>query len=191
EKFLQTFTHQAASPDTETNVHQYEVADTRTGASHVLVDAPISVYGSEMAWSPDSKSVVVAGMYLPLNVDDPAERALRKANTFLVEFNIANGDFTAISHDDLRLLQWDPAANAVICDVGRLDSLNGKTTPKAYFRKSGEKWSKVTDVKPTPRSLPDIVLEEDANTPPRMFAIDAATGRKSLLMDLNPQFENL
>jgi hypothetical protein len=196
EKFLQTFTHQAASPDTATNVHQYEVADTRTGASHVLVDAPISVYGSEMAWSPDNKSVVVAGMYLPLNVSDPAEQALRRANTFLVEFNIANGDFTAISHDDLRLLQWDPAANAVICDVGRLDSLNGKTTPKAYFRKSGEKkngekWSKITDVKQTPRSLPDIVLEEDANTPPRMFAIDAAAGRKSLLMDLNPQFENL
>lgn len=191
ERFLQTFTHQAVSPDSETNVYQYEVADTRTGASHALVDAPISIYGSEMAWSPDNKSVVVSGMYLPLNVDNPAEVALRKANTFLVEFNIANGDFLAISHDDLRLLQWNAEENVVICDVGRLESLNGKTTPKAYFRKSGEKWSQVTDIRQTSRALPDIVLEEDANTPPRIFAIDPATGRKSLLVDLNPQFENL
>jgi len=192
EKFLQTFAHQAASPDTESLIFQYEVADTRTGASHVLVDAPIQVYGSEMAWSPDSKSVVVAGTYLPLNVDNPAERALRKAKTFLVEFNIANGDFIAISHDDLRVLQWDPVANAVICDVGRLDSLSGKTTRKAYFRKSGGTWSKASaPERAAAPPLPDIVLEEDANTPPRMFAIDPPTGRKSLLMDLNPQFKNL
>jgi dipeptidyl aminopeptidase/acylaminoacyl peptidase len=191
EKFLQTFTHQNASPDTETNVHQYEVADMRTGASHVLVDAPIQVFGSEMAWSPDGKSVVVAGIYLPLNVDDPAERALRRANSFLAEFNIANDDFISISHDDLRLLQWDRGTNAVICDVGRLDSLDGKATPKAYFRKSGETWSRVTSVEQIAHTLPDIVLEEDVNTAPRMFAIDSSTGRRSLLMDLNPQFESL
>lgn len=192
EKFLQTFAQQAASPDTETAIYQYEVADTRMGASHVLVDAPISLFGSELAWSADSKSVVVAGIYLPLNVENPAERALRKASTFLVEFNIANGDFIVISHDDLRLLQWDPGANTVTCDVGRLDSLNGKATPKAYFRKSGGTWSKGSaPAQAATPPLPDIVLEEDVNTPPRMFAIDPPTGRRSLLMNLNPQFENL
>ena len=39
--------------------------------------------------------------------------------------------------------------------------------------------------------LPDIVLDEGMNTPPRIVAIDPSTGRKSLLMDLNPQFQNL
>ena len=61
-----------------------------------------------MAWSPDSKSVVVSDVYLPLNVDDPAERALRKAHTFLVEFKIPSRQFVKISQEDLRLLNWDP-----------------------------------------------------------------------------------
>jgi dipeptidyl aminopeptidase/acylaminoacyl peptidase len=39
--------------------------------------------------------------------------------------------------------------------------------------------------------LPEIILDEDMNKPPHMVAIDPPTGRKSLLMDLNPQFENL
>jgi len=55
-----------------------------------------------MAWSPDSQSVVVSNAYLPLNVDDPAERALRKAHTFLVEFKIPSRQFVKISHEDLN-----------------------------------------------------------------------------------------
>ena len=110
----------------------------------MLFDAPIPSLGSEMAWSPDSKSVVVSDVYLPLNVDDPAERALRKAHTFLVEFKIPSRQFVKISEEDLRLLNWDPKTGYVVCDVGRIDSLSGKTTPKAYFRKSGETWSKAS-----------------------------------------------
>jgi hypothetical protein len=94
--------------------------------------------------------------------------------------------------DVLRLLSWDSKTGDVTCDVGRLDSLNGKTTPKAYFRKSGETWSKESVAEQTVATpLPDIVLDEGMNTPPRIVAIDPPTGRKSLLMDLNPQFQNL
>lgn len=37
----------------------------------------------------------------------------------------------------------------------------------------------------------DIVLEESLNQPPRIFAVDPGGGQKSLLMDLNPQFQGL
>ena len=60
-----------------------------------------------------------------------------------------------------------------------------------FFGRGARKWSQVTDIKQIPHILSDVVLEEDANTPPRMFAIDPSTGRKSLVMDLNPQFANL
>ena len=131
----------------------------------MLFDAPIPTFGSEMAWSPDSKSVVVSNVYLPLNVDDPAERALRRAHTFLVEFKIPSRQFVKISQEDLRLLSWDSKTGYVTCDVGRIDSLSGKTTPKAYFRKSGETWSKSSAPEQTGApSLPDIVLDEGMNT---------------------------
>src|SRR5258708_1382062 len=37
----------------------------------------------------------------------------------------------------------------------------------------------------------DVVLEEDPNTPPRIFAIDPNSKRKMLLLDPNPQFTQL
>src|ERR1051325_4539154 len=39
--------------------------------------------------------------------------------------------------------------------------------------------------------LPDIVLDEGMNIPPHIVAVDPRTGRKSQLMDLNPQFQNI
>jgi len=192
DQFLKTHTRHPVRNGTPTGIFQYEFVDTVTGASQVLFDAPIPTPGSDVVWSPDSKSVVVSDAYLPLDADDPAERALRKAHTFLVEFKIPSGQFVKISQEDLRLLSWDPKTGYVACDVGRLDSLNGKTTPKTYFRKNGETWSKASAPEQTAAPLlPDIVLDEGMNTPPHIVAIDPRTGRRSVLMDLNPQFQNL
>ena len=158
----------------------------------MLFDAPIGSFGSEMAWSPDSKSVLVSDVYLPLNVHDPTELALRRTRTFLVEFKIPGREFVKISDQDLTLLNWDPKTGFVACDVGRINSFTGDAAPKAYFRKSGEIWSPTSVPAPTGvPPLPDIVLDESMNTPPRIFAIDLPTSRKSLLIDLNPQFQNL
>jgi hypothetical protein len=114
DQFLQSSMRQSGPPGAHTNIFQYELVDTITGASQVLFDAPIPTLGSEMAWSPDSKSVVVSDVYLPLNVDDPAERELRKAHTFLVEFKIPSRQFVKVSRDDLRLLNWDPKTESLL-----------------------------------------------------------------------------
>jgi dipeptidyl aminopeptidase/acylaminoacyl peptidase len=192
DQFLKAYTLHPAPKGGRTGIPQYHLVDTVTGVSPVLIDTPFPTFGEEVAWSPDSKSVVVSNVYLPLDVDDPLERALRKTHTFLVEFKVPSRQFVKISGEDLRLLSWDPKTGYVACDVGRMDSLTGKTTPKAYFRKNGERWSKVSAPEQTAAPpLPDIVLEEGMNTPPRIVAIDTATSRKSVLMDLNPQFQNL
>jgi hypothetical protein len=193
DQFLKVLTRHPAPNGGHTDiVQQYQLVDTVTGASRVLVDAPISFFGSEVAWSPDSKSVVVSNAYLPLDVEDPAERALRKTHTFLVEFKVPSREFVKISNEDLRLLSWDPKTGYITCDAGRIDSLTGKTTPKAYFRKSGGTWSRASAPEQSGApSLPDIILDEGMNTSPRIFAVDPPTGRKSLLMDLNPQLQNL
>jgi len=186
-----------SAPGAVTSIFQYELVDLSTRAGRLLLDGPISpLWGSEVAWSPDSQSVVVSDMYLPLNVDDGAERARRKTHTFLAEVKISNRQLVKISDEDLRLLDWDAKTNDVVCDVGRRASFNGKATPKAYFLKSSDNatWSRFSipqeQAKGAP-ALPDIVLEENMNQPPRIFAIAPSGGQKSLLMDLNPQFQGL
>jgi hypothetical protein len=192
DQYLRWFTRHPAPDGGHTSILQYQLVDTLTGASQLLLDAPIAILGSEMAWSPDSKSVVVSDVYLPLDVPDPAERARRKAHPFLLEFKVPSREFVKISDEDLILRRWDPKTGYIACDVGRIDSLNGKAIPKAYFQKSGEAWSRASSREQTAEpSLPDIILDEGMNTPPRIFALDRRTGKKSLLIDLNPQLQNL
>lgn len=192
DKNLKIFTLHPAPSGSHTTIFQHELVDTVTGTSRVLVDTPIPWFGSEVAWSPDSKSVVVSNAYLPLNVDDAAERALRKAHTWLLEFRIPSLQFVKISDEELKVVSWDPKSGYLACDVGRPENLHGKTTPKAYFGKNGETWSRVSPPEQTEAEpLPNIVLDEDMNTAPRIVAVDSVTGRKPVLMDLNPQFQDL
>jgi dipeptidyl aminopeptidase/acylaminoacyl peptidase len=192
DQFLKMARHSSQSGD-RTGIYQYELVDMRTAASQALIDAPLPTGRlSEVAWSPDSKSVVVSDVYLSLDVDDPAERALRKAHYFLVEMKIPSRQAVKVSDEDLRFLSWDPKTGYIACDVGLIDSINGKAARMAYFRKNGETWTRSS----TPEQSgvlppPDILLDEGMNTPPHIVASDPATGRKSPLMDLNPQFQNL
>jgi len=191
DRFLQIKARESIPPGAPTWVYQYELVDARTGESRPLLNAPIPTWGSEIFWAPDSRSVVVSDAYLPLNVDNPTEQALRKTTAFLVEITLPELQFVKISDQDLRLLDWDSKTNTVLCEVGRLDSANGKMVPKAYFRKSSDSWSKVDAPKAPTTSRPDIVLHEDLNTPPQIVVVDPTTGNTSLLMDLNPQFRDL
>jgi hypothetical protein len=177
---------------TRTNVGQYELVDTRTGESTLLSGTPIPSLMSEMAWSPDGNSVVVSDVYLPLDIDNFTEQRLRRSHAFLVEYKIPSRQFQTVSAQDLRLLKWDAKTNTVVCDVGRIASINGKSTPKVYFRKNGGTWSQVDapEVAKTASQL-DIVLDENMNAPPRIMSIAPGDGRKSVLMDLNPQFRDL
>jgi hypothetical protein len=192
DQLLKVKTRNPATRESHTTVYQYELVDTTTGISQVLVDAPIRSLGSEMAWSLDSKSVVVSDIYLPLNIDDPAELESRKAHSFLVEFKIPGREFFKISDEDLTLRSWDPKTGYVVCDIGRINGLTGDTALRAYFRKSGETWSPSSaQEQRAANSLPNVILEEGMNTPPRIVAIDSTTGKRALVMDLNPQFQDL
>jgi len=192
DQFLKPYVSHPITDGARTNIDEYELVDTMTGTGSVLTDTPIPSLGGEVIWSLDSKSVVVSNVLLPLDAADPAERARRRAHTFLVEFKIPSREFVVISQEDLRLVGWDSNTGVLICDVGRVDSYSGKATSRAYFRKGGRVWTRSGALEQiTRQSLPDIVLEESMNSPPRIVAVDASTGRSCVLMVLNPQFENL
>jgi dipeptidyl aminopeptidase/acylaminoacyl peptidase len=175
----------------QSGIFVYELVDTRTGQSRTLLDTPIPSGGSELAWSPDSKSAVVSNVYLPLDSTDPQERAIRRAHTFLIEISVPDGTPHVISDKDLRLLAWDKNLGGVECELGRLDSLIGKPVSTTYFQRAGHTWSEIVQRGTTVTNQPEIVLDENMNQPPRIIAIYPADGRKLMLLDLNPQFKQL
>ena len=174
------------------DIQQYVLLDAITGASVPLLDGPIGWTGSEIAWSPDSRSVVVSDVYLPLDVADPIERRTRELRAFSVEILIPSRQLIRVSDQDLWLIGWDEKSNRVIFKNGRTRFLNGELGDNIYFAKRGSAWQQV---KRSESELsferPDVFLDEDSNTPPRIVAIIPDTHERISLLDLNPQFDEL
>jgi len=174
-------------------IFHYELIDAVTGETHVLMDAPINRGHSEIAWSPNSSSVVMSEIYLPLEGSDGAARKLRESDKFVVQIDIPSGNIVPITSKELKLLRWDFQSNKILLEP--IDSLTGGVSSGALvaFQRVASAWEEVatTELRRSDDNPVDIVLEEDMNTPPRFFAKNTRTGQNALLLDLNPQFKNL
>jgi hypothetical protein len=169
---------------------RYELVNTRTGESQVLLDGPVSYYGSDVLWLEDSKSVVLTGVYLPLNVSDPVERARREHGPVVVEIKLPGLEVEEISGRDLALTHWNPRTRTL--ELRPREPRKGATPEVESFQYKEDKWEVV---KPAPESSNsnslEILTKQDLNTPPSVVALNPETGEKSLLLDLNPQFKDL
>lgn len=195
---LRDYTNPAMSKGQETWLSRYAVVDTQTGESRFLLNSPVRSINTLIAWATDSQSVAVAGVYLPLDAVHGEKRKLRESKTFAVEVNPRNGSVREIAredqviqdftHDYGRDLRW----NQTGCVVFGFSSVYPapKLMPQVEYCKSDGTWHKESSA-PFVSNHPEIVLEEDMNTPPRIFAIDERLHRKSMLLDLNPDFVEL
>lgn len=174
---------------TLSNVQQYMLLDTNTHQLTPLLNAPKTWLNGGFAWRKDGSGLIVSGTYLPLEISDPIELEARSQHTFVVEVELPSKAITKITDEDLKVVRWVQAAGRVL-----LESANWwKKLPPEVYEKTGTSWRKIPvreqDLQPE-RPL-GITLEEDINSPPRIFASESATHRKSLLLDLNPQFSQL
>jgi dipeptidyl aminopeptidase/acylaminoacyl peptidase len=167
---------------------RYTLIDTTSDENQILLDSPLN-WNTEITWSPDSRSVAFVNAYLPFNNVDGEEREVRKSKAFAVEVKVPDRQIAKISGDDLEILRWDAKTNLLICKTGKL-TMKSDTAPEMFFRKIGEKWQRLKDAVPD-LNQPEIVSEEDMNSPPRIFAVAPNGSRRSLLLDLNPQFKEL
>jgi dipeptidyl aminopeptidase/acylaminoacyl peptidase len=170
-------------------LEQYMVLDTSSGTLAPLLDAPMSWSNAEFAWADDGNSVVVSGVYLPLNVSDPKEREARKKRAFVAEIGIPGGRIAKITDKPLRIVTVNHRIGRLLLQSGA----KGKELPLEAYEKIGPAWypgpSTDQDVQ---RSYPfEVVLDEDMNTPPRIIVAEPRSHRRALLLDLNPQFAKL
>jgi len=185
-RFAQMRNNKAANND---DFFRYTLIDLDTRTSRPLLDSPIATHGSEVGWAPDSRSVVITGVFLPLNIGDRAELEARKARPYVVEIKIPTGEFVEITDQDLQFLRWN-RENDLLFEVRTLDGSMGS---RIGYQKVTAAWEKTEPAKDDLRQNHevDVLLEEDINTPPRIFVVDRTTRQKKLLLDLNPQFREL
>jgi hypothetical protein len=167
-----------------TFTYQYELIDTHSGTSEVLMDAPLAHGDSDALWKFDSSAIVLSGTYLPLDVPDPVQRKIRESTKFVVEVTIPSRDIIPITSEEVKVLKWNSEEARLLTrePSGRFKVFENHKTLAA--------WSEVEVKDAIARNAPPIKLtvEENMNTPPRLFATMVDTGQKALLIDPNPQF---
>ena len=176
---------------------RYELIDTSTGHSRVLLDTPILPNQPVIAWSGDSHSIAIAGVYLTLDGATSDEYKARQSHTFVVEIAVPSCEVTVISQEapdvidgsQFRSLHWASGRELALNET-RSDPRSGiAAMAETVFRKSGNQWT-IEPAITGKRNETDIIVQEDMNTPPDLYALDRTTGRRSLMLELNRQFRN-
>jgi hypothetical protein len=182
---LQQLVAAERSGDTTYSLRRYSLLDVDARIATPLFDAPSNERQSGFHWMPDSKSIVLSGIHLPLEVPDEAERYRRQEHSFVVEVNVPSRRYTIIADKSQKLSGWNPELKRILLKGPYPDELKDA----AVYEKDPDGWDK-TDSPLGDRTVEaptEIVLEEGMNQPPKVFARDIRTGRRNLLLDLNLQ----
>jgi dipeptidyl aminopeptidase/acylaminoacyl peptidase len=195
--YLHEFVQKQLIPGQMSFITRFVLIDAHTGDSRILLDSPVGPIPTSVAWSPDSRSLLLAGVYLPMiNVSGDQQKAIR-SRTFVVEVKVPGTEIVTVADEDeithhfsehsSRAIQWDAKTNRATYILHDWATASDLTI---LFQKSSGIWGEVTDLVPK-EVLPTISLDQEMNRPPTLLAIDPSTHRKALLFDFNPQFKRL
>ena len=165
-------------------LNQLYVADTRTGSARVFWNAPTRPNGAlGGAWSPDENKVVLGPTYLPL---ESSAGAADPAISAVVVVTLASGQVDRVAidsgdRDKIRQFTWTSGHSIVVSGPTAVQTLEEK---RNAWHPSGraERKPKKAEVR--------LTVEEDVATPPRLYAIEQATGHEKLVFDPNPELLN-
>jgi hypothetical protein len=189
DRFLHPMVVEPRRPGTRSNLTRYMLLDTEALEFRPLLNTPISFSGNGYAWAKDGSSVVLSGVYLPWDVADPGEREARQKRPFVAEIKLPSKQIVKITDAELKVAKWDQATATLL-----LEPVNARDySPTDAYEKIGETWKQIPVAEANSRtdSPVDVTLEEDSNTPPKIFVSDPTSGRKAELVDLNPPFAQL
>jgi dipeptidyl aminopeptidase/acylaminoacyl peptidase len=189
DKVLRPYIVEKRKPGTLSNVEQYMLVDVQKATMRPLLDAPKGWLDEGVAWFRDGRSVIVSGTFLPLDIQEQWEDRERRKHPFVVEVEILSGTIRAITGQGVCISHWDEKRQRIILEPG----YGAAKGPSETFAKINNEWRQISTSAMEEAGVPtiEVSLEEDGNTPPMIFAKDRATGKKSLLVDLNPQLHDL
>jgi dipeptidyl aminopeptidase/acylaminoacyl peptidase len=189
EQHLHSYVVEHRRPGMRSNVRRYMLLDTRTLQFDPLLNTPISFSGEGFAWARDGKSLVLSGAYLPLDIADPKEREVRKRSKFVVEIRLPGRAIEKITGEDLKVARLDERTGRLLLEPSDASA----SSPTKAYERTGDTWHEtpITDADTNPSNPVEVTLEEDINTPPKIFVSEPKSTRRAELLDLNPSFARL
>jgi dipeptidyl aminopeptidase/acylaminoacyl peptidase len=165
-------------------VHRLFLVDIEHGTSRPLWEALSLLYVSGAAWSPDGRSILFAPTFLPAQSSDARGLAGRAAA--IVDVATGRYEQLPIELPEMRMvaaLRWLAADKVQISERD-----DAGITHHQFERVSG-RWQTVEHggTRETPAAPLRIEVREDLVTPPRVFAVDAVTGKERMILDANPR----
>ncbi len=187
DEILRPYLREARQADEYSNIAQYMLLDTARKTIQPIIAAP-SAYGSRgFAWINDGQSLGMSGTYLPLDVADPKAREERTRLPFVAEVLLPSRQYLPITNESLAIREWRSSTGALI-----LQGTGAETPASVGYQKLGSAWHEIPQSElATGTMSPEVVLEEDLDTPPHLYLVDSGRKQKTLLLDLNPQFRGL
>jgi dipeptidyl aminopeptidase/acylaminoacyl peptidase len=176
--------------EVEAAIEKRLLVNTGTHEVTPLFNTPVFPRYDRLAWSPDGESLILSGVYLPLDgITDEAERKKRKETTYVVELSVPEKKLQTIATGSVWIRRWE--GNTKQLTLARFGE--GVQQEEMTFETSGGRWREVTGwtKEAPPKTALEVTIEEDANAPPRIVAHDRVRGEQNVLLDLNPGFVDL
>jgi dipeptidyl aminopeptidase/acylaminoacyl peptidase len=164
-------------------VHKLFVVDVEQGTSRPLWDALSLIYVAGAAWSPDGRALLVAPTFLPVQTADARGLAGRAAAVV----DVATGQYEQLPIE-LPEMQLVASLHWLDANTVQISQRDGLVLKHHRFVKVRGRWQAtqqdaISDAATVPLRFE---VRQDLNTPPRVFAVEVATGRERLLFDPNP-----
>lgn len=162
---------------------QRALIDLQTGTSRTLWNAATTLR-SQIAWSPDSISLILAPTFLPPDATDP----LGLNGFATAELDVRSGKYRTLPIDltsrTVTSTEWIGADTVEI----RSTNLLGADTRIDRFGRVADGWKTAAapTVTPTPPGVIRLEIRQSLNDPPKVFAINSVTGATRLILDPNP-----
>lgn len=189
-RYMQDWLEHKIKPD---DVFETAVVDTDTGQVQSLIGAPSSVgIPTSAVWSRDGRSVVVAATLLPLNTDDKAELAKRRAHTFVASVNIGTGSIDKLM--EIRKDQWITIEQGQLPNTVRVIELKpensslGGRLPISTLQFQNGRWQEDPDADTINEGGTEITTQQSLDSWPVLVKVDQ-TKRHTLILDPNPDFK--
>ncbi len=162
---------------------RYLIVDTGTAEVRNLFDGPLSFHGSQVVWADDSQSLVLTGVFLPIERATRDPRVLTIPSTVVIDVDKLS--FHELSGEDLQYVQREGPLFVFETSHPGIKT----ASERRHFRQDETGWRPAERVKEQKGTI-SVTARQDLNTPP-VIAVSDSSGRTATLLHPNPQFEEL